>query len=392
MAVTRVKPGNYPACLSYGFRPFFLLGALYAALTILIWLPLFYGHLETYSFLTPVDWHIHEMLFGYLAAIITGFLLTAIPNWTGRLPVQGLPLFLLVLVWLLGRLAVFFSYEIGWTAAVVDCAFLLLVVIAAAIEIIAGKNWQNLKILLPLTVFFASNVLFYFEIFYTGTADISRRLGIGIVVILVAVIGGRVIPSFTRNWLVKTGSEKLPIPYNQFDKITILITVLSMLLWAFLPDNIMTSVVLLIASAFQFLRLGRWAGAYTLKEPIVIIMHIAYAFVPVGLLLIGLAIILPVLVPPAAGLHAIGIGAFGAMTIAIMTRASLGHTGRKLKANAGTCVIYASIIISVLCRIVASFMPADTVLMHISALGWVIAFLGFALCYGKILVTPRLGK
>ncbi len=392
MAVPRVKPGNYPACLSYGFRPFFLLGAIYAALTILIWLPLFYGHLETYSFLSPVDWHIHEMLFGFLSAIITGFLLTAIPNWTGRLPVQGLPLFLLVLVWLLGRFAVFFSDLIGWPFAVVDCIFLLLVVIAAAVEIIVGKNWKNLIILLPLSVFFASNVLFYLEIFYYGSAGLSRRLGIGVVLVLVSVIGGRVIPSFTRNWLVKMGDDKLPIPFNQFDKITILITVLAMLSWTFLPDNIIASAALIIASLFQFLRLRRWAGIYTLKEPIVIIMHIGYAFVPIGLLLIGLTNILPDLVPAAAGLHAIGIGAFGGMTLAIMTRASLGHTGRKLKANAGTCVIYASIIISALCRITASFMPADRVLMHVSALGWLIAFLGFALCYGKILVTPRLGK
>ncbi|MGB5799057.1 MAG: NnrS family protein, partial [Mesorhizobium sp.] len=126
MAIPRTRPGNYPAILSYGFRPFFLLGSFYAGLAILLWLPLFYGELRIDSLFAPVDWHVHELLFGYLAAVMTGFLLTAIPNWTGRLPVQGMPLLGLVLLWLAGRLAVSFSGEIGWLAAgVIDCAFLL---------------------------------------------------------------------------------------------------------------------------------------------------------------------------------------------------------------------------------------------------------------------------
>ncbi|TGV79005.1 short-chain dehydrogenase, partial [Mesorhizobium sp. M00.F.Ca.ET.158.01.1.1] len=148
MAIPRTRPGAYPAVLSYGFRPFFLLGSLYAGGAILLWLPLFYGRLETSSAFLPVDWHVHEMLFGYLAAIVTGFLMTAIPNWTGRLPGQGLPLLALVLLWLAGRVAVFFSVQTGWlVGAAVDCAFLLAVAAAAATEIIAGRNWRNLKVL-----------------------------------------------------------------------------------------------------------------------------------------------------------------------------------------------------------------------------------------------------
>ncbi len=117
MAIARVRPGNYPAVLSYGFRPFFLLGALQAGFAIVFWLPLFYGELATRSLFAPIDWHVHEMLFGYLPAVMTGFLLTAIPNWTGRLPVQGLPLLGLVLLWLAGRVAVFGSEETGWMIA-----------------------------------------------------------------------------------------------------------------------------------------------------------------------------------------------------------------------------------------------------------------------------------
>lgn len=392
MAVPRIKPGNYPAILSYGFRPFFLFGSLYAGLSILFWLPLFYGYLEIYSLLSPIDWHIHEMLFGYLGAVITGFLLTAIPNWTGRLPVQGLPLFVLTLVWLLGRFAVFFSSEIGWLAAIIDCAFLFLVVVAAATEIIAGKNWRNLKILLPITILFATNVLFYVEVVHDGTSDISRRLGIGMILILLTVIGGRIIPSFTRNWLAKVNPEQLPVPYNRFDKAVIILTVVAIIIWSFLPDYTITSAALIVAALLQCNRLWRWAGRYVISEPLVIILHIAYAFVPIGLLLIGLAIIVPDLVPPAAGIHAIGIGALGGMTIAVMTRASLSHTGRKLEANTATCVIYAAIIMSAISRIVASFLPSAPVLLHFSALSWVVAFLGFTLCYGTMLVTPRVTK
>src|SRR6187431_1526406 len=148
MAVPRTRPGNYPAILSYGFRPFFLLASLYGGVTILFWLPLLYGYLETSSVFTPVDWHIHEMLFGYLAAVVTGFLLTAIPNWTGRLPVLGLPLLGLTALWMAGRVAVYFSAVIGWRlAAIIDVSFLLAVAAAAGREIVAGRNWRNLKVL-----------------------------------------------------------------------------------------------------------------------------------------------------------------------------------------------------------------------------------------------------
>lgn len=191
MAIPRTRPGNYPAILSYGFRPFFLMGSIYAGLTILIWLPIFHGTLETSSLFAPVDWHVHEMVFGYLAAVMTGFLLTAIPNWTGRLPVQGLPLLALSLLWLVGRIAVFFSSEIGWlAAAIVDCAFLIAVATVTAIEIVAGRNWRNLKVLGPVTILLAANIVFHAEAHFSGVSDIGRRLGIGAAILLITIIGG----------------------------------------------------------------------------------------------------------------------------------------------------------------------------------------------------------
>jgi uncharacterized protein involved in response to NO len=390
MAIARAKPGNYPAVLSYGFRPFFLLGSAYAGLTILFWMPLLYGRLETASAFLPVDWHIHEMLFGYLAAVVTGFLLTAIPNWTGRLPVQGMPLFALVLVWFAGRLAVFCSAEIGWlAAAVIDCAFLAAVALVAGTEIAAGRNWGNLKVLAPVSLLLAANVLFHAEAHYGGTSDISRRLGIGAAIVLLMIIGGRIIPSFTRNWLVRENPGRLPVPFGRFDATAIMFSALAFAAWVFLPDGMETGAMLLAAGAVNFLRMLRWAGDRSVRDPLVFILHIAYVFVPSGLALAGLAILFPETIPSAAGIHAFGAGAIGCMTLAVMTRAALGHTGRELRADVGTCSIYAAIVGAALLRIASAFVPTETMLLHASATLWAAAFLGYVAMFGGMLVRPK---
>lgn len=390
MAILRIRQGNYPAVLSYGFRSFFLLGSLYAGFTILVWLPLFYRHLETASLFAPVDWHIHEMLFGYLTAVVTGFLLTAIPNWTGRLPVQGWPLLMLVILWLVGRFVVYFSAEIGWAAAAaVDCAFLLAVVVAAGVEIVAGNNWRNLKVLAPVAILLLANVLFHIEAQQSGLADISRRLGMGAALVLIMLIGGRIIPSFTRNWLARENPGRLPTPFGRFDAVTILISGAALVSWAFMPGRGLVGLALLAAGGLNVLRLARWAGDRTLRDPLVFILHVSYLFVPIGFVLAGLAILFPQTVPPIAALHAFGVGAIGSMTLAVMARATLGHTGRDLHAGGGTCMIFAAIIASAALRITATFTSSASVL-HMSAALWAVAFLGYALLYGQALVTAKL--
>ncbi len=337
MAIPRTRPGAYPAVLSYGFRPFFLLGSLYAGAAILFWLPLFYGQITTSSVFLPVDWHVHEMLFGYLAAIMTGFLLTAIPNWTGRLPVQGLPLVALVLLWLAGRLAVFFSADTGWlVGAAVDCAFLLAVAAAAATEIIAGRNWRNLKVLLPVAVLLAANVMFHAEAHYQGISDISRRLGLGAAVVLIMIIGGRVVPSFTRNWLARENQGRLPSPFSHFDAATIALSATALAAWAFFPESNVTGAMLIAGAVLNAMRLARWAGDRTLREPLVLILHVAFVFVPIGFLLAGLAVVLPETVPSAAGIHAFSVGGVACMTLAVVTQTTLEHTSRELQASIGT--------------------------------------------------------
>jgi uncharacterized protein involved in response to NO len=204
MASSRARDYQGWPILAASFRPFFLLAAIQAALAIMVWLPAFHGELRLASAFAPRDWHVHEMLYGYLPAVVTGFLFTAIPNWTGRLPLRGTPLLALVVIWLAGRLCVTFSAAAAWwVIMLVDTSFLSLVAAAAAREIIAGRNWRNLMVVMLVAILLAGNVAFHVEAHVNGQADISIRIGIAVVVLLISLIGGRIIPSFTRNWLVR---------------------------------------------------------------------------------------------------------------------------------------------------------------------------------------------
>jgi uncharacterized protein involved in response to NO len=388
-AVPRLKAHQGPALLSYGFRPFFFFGACHAALAVALWLPMFEGEISLATLFAPRDWHAHEMLFGYVAAVVTGFLLTAIPNWTGRLPLQGTPLLSLILIWFAGRFSVAWSAHLGWLlSASIDCAFLVLVVAAAGREIIVGQNWRNLKVLIPVSVLGLANIGFHAEAYIRGVAEFSIRAAIAALVILIMLIGGRIVPSFTRNWLSRENPGRLPAPFGRFDAASIAFSAVALCLWVVTPEVVWTAIALLAAAVLQFVRLARWAGDRTARERLVLILHVAYAFVPLGFALAGFAAFGSVL--PSAGLHAWMVGAAGTMTLAVMTRASLGHTGRELVARAGTQAIYASVVIAACARIAGALFPSWTfVLLHIAALAWVAAFGGFALLYGPVLFREK---
>lgn len=389
MGIPRLRAYAGPALLSYGFRPFFLLGSLYAALSVLLWLPIYAGELDAHSAFLPVDWHIHEMLFGYLPAIVTGFLLTAIPNWTGRVPVQGLPLLALVVLWLAGRAAVFFSADIGWqAAALIDGSFLLAVSAAAAREIVAGRNWRNLKVLLPLAVLAGANGAFHIEAHLHGTSDVSRRLGMAAAIMLISLIGGRIIPSFTRNWLVRENPGRLPASFDRFDVASIAISAIALGAWTFAPGNSASGMLMAVAAICQAWRVSRWAGDRTFRDPLVLILHVAYAFVPLGLALLSASFFFPGIVPVAAGLHALGAGAIGSMTLAVMARATLGHTGRQLRAGRLTTFAFAAILVAALSRVLGVFVP-DEAIINLAGAAWVLAHAGFLLTYGVALTTPK---
>ena len=345
-----------PAILSHGFRPFFLLGSIYAGLAILVWLPVFLGELSLVSAFIPRDWHVHEMLYGFLPAVITGFLFTAIPNWTGRLPLRGRPLMFLVALWIAGRVGVTFSAQTGWLAAMlVDCSFLLLIAGTAAREIIVGKKWNNLSVVALIVVLFASNLTFHLEAHFKGAAEVSIRVGIAVVVLLISLIGGRIIPSFTRNWLVKENPGRLPVPFARFDMLTVAVGAIALVSWIVSPAGAPTGCALALAGVLHLFRLGRWAGTGP---------YVNGCSHPSHRLLLR-ADRLPLeacsafgIVPTGAGVHAWMAGAAGVMTLAVMSRATLGHTGQQLTASISTQAIYASIIVAVVARICAVLEPA----------------------------------
>jgi uncharacterized protein involved in response to NO len=375
-----------PALFSYGFRPFFLGAAVWAALAIALWLPQYFGHLKLPTAFGPLDWHIHEMIYGYVAAAVAGFLLTAIPNWTGRLPVNGYPLAALFALWLLGRVAIAGSAIWGLLlAAAVDVAFLLTFAIVAIGEIVAGRNWRNLRVLIVLAVLIAGNVVFHAEIIRDGSAEYGIRIGIASLIGLIMLVGGRIVPSFTRNWLVRNNPGRLPQPFSRFDGATIGASALALVCWIALPQSIVCGVLLIIAGLLQTIRHMRWAGDRTLADRLVLVLHVAYAFVPLGFLLMSAAVIWPATFPTSAGLHAWTVGAVGLMTLAVMTRASLGHTGQELVASLPTQLIYLCAFIAALARIIAAFEPSRA-LLHIAAVAWILAFGGFAVVFGRLLI------
>lgn len=394
MSQSRLWSG--PPVFSYGFRPFFLAGAVYGALVMALWVPWYLGAISIPTAFDPTTWHVHELLFGYLLAVLAGFLLTAVPNWTGRLPVVGYPLMTLFLLWVIGRLAVTIS---AWldplSLAVLSFAFPLMLLFVATREVVLGSNLKNLIVVAAASVLVVAQAFVQYAHWTDGDAEIGGRLGIAGAVMLVMIIGGRITPSFTRNWIKKANPGREPAQIGRYDSAALLIGAFGLLAWAFasvLPEGLSVplAALLIAAGVVHFLRQGRWAPDRTLSEPLVLVLHVGYVFVPIGFVLSGLALIEPLDVAPLAGTHAWGAGAIGVMTLAVMTRASLGHTGRALKATSGTVVLYAAATLAALTRIAAALLPEHALaLLEVSAALWCLAFAGFAVLYGPMLFAKR---
>lgn len=387
--IPRYRAYTGPAVLAQGFRPFFLLAGLWAIVALALSFEMMQGRIELPTAFTAVSWHYHEMLFGFVAAAIAGFLLTAIPNWTGRLPLQGMPLLGLVLLWLAGRAAVAVSGLIGaWPAALIDLSFLLVLAAVILREIVAGRNSRNLPMVLAIVLFLVCNALTHAEaIGLTNTGGLARRFAIAVVVTLITLVGGRIIPSFTRNWLVKRGAGKLPKGFGNFDRLTLAITLIALASWAVVPEGVITMSCLGLAAVLNLLRLVRWCGRATYPEPLLWVLHVAYLWIPLGLALLALGRWWPAL-PPTGGLHALTAGAMGAMTLAVMSRATLGHTGRALRAGAGLTVAYLLVTLAALVRVGFALWGESSALI-LAAAAWIAAFLVYLAVCGPMLVKRR---
>lgn len=376
--------------LSHGFRPFFLAAGLFAAFAMLAWIgALIYGWGiggDTYG---ALNWHAHEMLFGYVTAALAGFMLPAIPNWTGRLPVSGSPLLALVLLWLAGRGAMLAPDLFGlYPAAMLDAAFLPALAVIEAHEIIAGRNWKNLKILVALVTLSALNVGFHALVLTGGDPMVVFRATVAVFIALITVIGGRLVPSSTRNWLSRAEATRLPAPFGKLDRVAIVTLVAALVAWTAMPVTPTTAVLCGLAAVLHAVRLVRWRGHATLAEPLVLVLHLAYAFVPLGLAAVTLTALGWLSAPSA--LHILTVGAIGNMTLAVMTRATLGHTGRQLNASTWTCLAYFLMLSSAAIRPLAELLPAHYhPLLAISGTAWILAFALFVAEYGPMLMAPK---
>jgi uncharacterized protein involved in response to NO len=377
--------------LTAGFRPFFLAAALWAIVSLAAWLLLLGGSIDLPSRFDPLSWHIHEMLFGFVMAAVGGFLLTAIPNWTDRPPVAGSMLAVLVALWLLGRLACLFSALMpGWLALLADLAFPVALEAVAARELFASGNKRNYPLLAPVIVLAIANCLMHLQALGVAIPyGLGWRLAIAAVVILISVIGGRIIPAFTRNWLVQRGDTQLPAPAGLLDRIALGMLHAAVTGWAFFPASQIVAALLLVAGALNAARLGCWRGIATTVEPLLLILHVGYLWLVAGVTLLGLSLLSDG-VPAAAAVHALTAGAMGTMILAVMVRATLGHTGRTLHADAATVAIFALVTLSAVLRVASAWgIGAQFDLLEVSGLAWIGTYALFVARYGPMLLAPR---
>jgi uncharacterized protein involved in response to NO len=378
-----------PVLFSYGFRPFFLAAALWAIGAMALWIAALILGLDLAGDYGAAHWHAHEMLFGFSSAVLGGFLLTAIPNWTGRLPVSGRPLAALFGLWVIGRVALLSSGIIGLpVAAAVEALFLPVLLLICAREVIVGRKWKDLKVIGGLIILSAANIWFHLSVLGNLDVDAAARLAIGAYTMLIMIVGGRIVPSFTRNWLNKVGRTDFPVPYNRFDTAAILIGVAALGAWTFAPVHIVTAAIAVIACAFHTVRLLRWHGSPTWPEKLLFVLHAAYAFVPLGFLAISAGAI--ELLSDYPVMHVLTVGVIAFMMLAVMTRATRGHTGRPLVGSALTSASYVAIAGAALIRPLAEVLPEHYHhLIALSGVLWIAAFVLFTLEYGPMLVRER---
>jgi len=397
---SRRKRASLEALFSYGFRPFFLGASIYAVVLMAVWIAWFGSQFILATTWTlpvagsPFAWHAHEMIFGFAVAAIAGFLLTAIPNWTGVLPLSGLPLAALFITWLAGRVVMAVSGLLApAVVALVDLAFLPLLGGFATVQLFVRPAPRNLVFLAVIAAFTAANVVYHLATGGIIAPEMSgiMRFALMIVVVMVAIIGGRIIPAFTHNWLhLNIGQVAMPRRVTWLDAASIVsIALLAALLVVPVPHSV-EGLGALAAGLLNGVRLLLWRGWTTWRAPIVWVLHLAYAWLVLGLLLVALSDAAAG-VPSAAALHALGVGAVGTMILAVMSRASLGHTGRPLNAPPLVVGAYVLVTLAAALRVAGSLAGTQFYagFLVCAGLAWIAAFGLFALVYAPILMTPR---
>lgn len=386
-------PGFLRMLLSYAFRAFFLLGSACAFAVMLFWTLALLGLGPLADHPKLVYWHAHEMVFGFVAAIVAGFTLTAVATWTGRKPVQGMELGLLVIAWIVGRVAMSFAGD--WpiaTVAVLDLSFTCLLTILFGREVVASGNWRNAPLVGVVALLAGLNLLFHIgPAVSPGLDRTALLLAVHVVLVLITLIAGRIIPSFTANWLRARGAPEASMPrvVPGVDKAALVMTIATGLCFTLLPTHPASGITAFVAAVVHAVRLSSWSGFRAFSEPLLFILHLAYAWFPIGYALVGLSVFSGY--PATAALHALTIGVIVGMIIAMTTRVSLGHTGRPLRAARMTVVIYVLWMATVLVRLIGPLIGEMYIrTVELAATLWMIAFILFAVIYWPILTKPRI--
>lgn len=375
---------------SIAFRPMFLLAVLHAIVVMAFWWVWWSGLMPVHLPGNPVYWHGHEMISGFIGAAIGGFMLTAVATWTNRPPVHGASLALLVLCWAGARL----SPLLPLTAALFDFGYWTGLLVLMANEVLRAGNRRNYKILLLLIVFLMIDVAFHVaQKYYPQFERTVLWLQLWLVIMLINVIGGRIIPAFTRNWLLrKTEKNKtdnpsaktlvLPSEFGAVDVMAIasllvfsISSLLSLPVWWNLLIGTLTTVL-------QGWRLLRWQGHQTLSDPLIWMLHLSYAWIPIGIALMTLG--LAAYIPVSAGIHALTIGAISSMIVSVSSRAALGHTGRPLQSHPILTLAVLLLTLAAVVRVAAAI-SGLAVLLDVAAIFWITAFSCFAFVYLPIL-------
>ncbi|MEK7230316.1 MAG: NnrS family protein [Candidatus Binatota bacterium] len=371
-----------------GFRPFFLMAGIFAVILMAIWAGAFVTNRPLTTYYGMTGWHSHEMIFGYACAVIAGFLLTAVRNWTGMETAKGPPLAGLSALWLAGRIMPFFPGGLPpWLIALVDLLFLPALALSLAIPLVRGGQKRNLFFIPLLGAFALADLLVHLELFgfAYGSARAGNFLALDLIILLIVIMGGRVIPFFTERAL----SGVSPRKWQWLEWSSIASVIAFMLAELFLPGSIPAGVMAGLAAASNGLRLAGWYTKRFWAVPLLWVLHLGYAWVVVGFCLKTLAVL--DLVPPQLTLHAFTVGGIGVLTLGMMARVSLGHTGRPLKAAGPVAFAFALINLAAVLRGIVPIIFPYWFLQLVALSGglWILSFLIFVVIYTPILISPR---
>ena len=381
-------PSAFETLFALGFRPFFSLAGLSAAIMVPLWMLVYTGGISVSSYYLAIDWHAHEMLFGYTTAVIAGFLLTAVRNWTDIQTIQGVKLFLLAGLWLAGRLCALLPGVPDYLVMLIDLAFLPVLAMAVAVPVWRRRQWHNLHFVPLLLMMMLANLLVHLQLIgmTEQTAAVGMKAMLYLIVLIIVIMAGRVVAFFTERGIEGYKAPKSP----WLDKLVVVALLLLAVADILQLHRSLIMISALIAVGAHLWRLWSWHTPKIWSVPLVWVLHLAYLWLVIGMAMKGLASLL--LVPEVLATHAMTLGGIGGMTLGMMARVSIGHTGREMKSSQLTTMVFVLINLAAIVRVFVPMIASDEYILSVvlSSILWGMAFLLFVITYLPMLVSRRI--